>query len=219
MQRNSMITRSRHPVRGNRTPTGQVTALGVALLLAFGLAACGADDDDATTITSDAEGITAVDDEPTADDADGEVAGGDAAEPEDATGDAEANGSADASPTGPQIPAAMPTAIPIPDDHVLLRSEDANYDHSGDFIGVNLVISGTVEERREYYRAALEEAYGEVEVIEAQGVIGEHFRFQGDWFELGEVHVAENEGGLDADPGEWPVLVFISLSEIDDTAD
>ena len=224
MQVSSRLARARTRIGSGPSSARQGRSLALALILALGLAACGGDgdggdDDAAMTITSDAEGITSVDGEPT--DADAER--GDAGDVGDAdAGGADAADSPDAVPaTGRQIPAAMPAAIPIPDDHLVLRSEEANYDHSGDHIGVNLAISGTVDERREYYRSALEEAYGEVELVPPGGATSESFRFQGDWFELGQIYVDENEGFFDNDTIDTtglPVIVTIQLSEIDDTS-
>lgn len=229
MQVSSTVTRSRTRAGSRPRRVRELRAVALGLALALGVTACGGGDDDAAlTITSDAEGITGVDGKP----ADTDTDAGDDAEPNADAGDADAGDadggdanadSPDAAPaTGRQIPAAMPAAIPIPDEHVVLRSEEANYDHSGDFVGVNLAVSGTVDERRAYYRSALEEAYGEVELVPPGGATTESFRFQGDWFELGEIYVDENEGFFDSDTIDTsglPVIVTIQLSENDDSSD
>lgn len=193
------------PVRPARRigPRPVVVGVCAAALL---VTACGADDPAST--------------DPVADEV--AAASDDVAAPSDEVGDGEdvqeAAEPAPALATGATIPANMPEGIPIPDDHVVLRSTSmtgsAADGDGGEHVAVNVAIGGTVEEQRAFYETELRAAYGDVEYQES--IAGESLRFRGEWFEYGALFVTENEGQFDneeLDTSHLPVMLTLQVWE------
>lgn len=181
-------------LRGRRTSL-LVAAVGLPVLL---LSACS--DEDAASAGDDGDSPSAAAEATT-----------------DEVAAQETSPAADAG-TGRSLPPNMPDGIPIPDEHMVLRTTSMTGDQAdaelGEHVAVNVAIGGDVDEQRAHYEAELRAAYGDVELED--GIAGEALRFGGEWFENGRVFVSENEGHFDndaIDSSHLPVMLSVQVWE------
>lgn len=116
----------------------------------------------------------------------------------------------------PSLPDYFPEAIPLPDEHIVVRNDSRQGGSHGTEIGLNIAIPGSIDEWLETYSTALEQEFENVELSEDPSSRSWRFSFQGQGFEVGNLYLNQNRGYLDrgnTDSSHLPVMLTIGLSE------
>lgn len=111
----------------------------------------------------------------------------------------------------------LPDEFPLPDEHLIMRSNTHEGEPMGYSLEVVLMADGTLEEQIAFYEESLADVYGEVEIFEhGDGGHSHRVFFSGPDFGHGGVTLDENAGHLDTDEvdtSHLPVYIHVAFEE------
>lgn len=110
-----------------------------------------------------------------------------------------------------KLPDEFPQEFPLPDDYEIVSNASVKED-AGLVLTLRLAVPGSEEEQVAFYEEFVHAEFQDVEVADHGTSFGWTFD-KGLGFERGFVDVSENHGEGGTDSSEFPVMLFIELSE------